>query len=173
VVWEDRRRLIRTAGDCDMVLANGRLLSRAGTRMSRTLLATAGDRLILQRQSYTGPAEGPIFETETLELFEVDAEGRIVALTTFDPDDRPAASAELLDRYARSAAARCIPAGFFEAIRAVNTRDLARLCAVLPDDFVANDHRRTGAGGRENADPFVASQAAGVELPSHNNVEPL
>jgi hypothetical protein len=148
------------------------LLSRAGTRMSRTLLATPGDRVMLQRQSYTGPAEGRIFEIETLELMEVDAEGRVVTLITFDPDDRRAASMEMLERCARSDEARCIPAGLFEAVRAMNAGDLDRLRATLPDVYVVNDHRRTGLGRLESAD-HVAAVAALFELVSERTFEPL
>ena len=65
------------------------------------------------------------------------------------------------------------PGCVFEALRAVNARDLDRLRAMLPDDFAVNDHRRTGAGRLENADRYLASQAAEFELTSELTVEPL
>jgi class 3 adenylate cyclase/tetratricopeptide (TPR) repeat protein/ketosteroid isomerase-like protein len=157
IVWEDHRRLIRTTGDCDALVANAKLMSRSRTRVSRTTLATAGDRLVLQRIRYTGPPEGPSHEIEHLELTEVDAEGHIVALIDFDPDDCRAASAEMLERHARSAAGRCIPAAVFETFRAINDHDLDRLRASLPDDFVYHDHRRTGLGRLEGVEDYVAS----------------
>ena len=68
-----------------------------GTRCRAPLLATAGDRLALERVCWTRPTiRRRPFEVETLQLIEVDAEGRIVAAISFDPDDRRAASAELL-----------------------------------------------------------------------------
>jgi ketosteroid isomerase-like protein len=146
-VWEDRRRLIRTTGGCDTFTANAKLISRAGTRVSRTTLATAGDWLALQRLSFTGPPEGPRHEIEALDLIEVDAEGRVVALIDFDPDDRRAASAEILERWARSDAARCIPASVFETYRAINDHDLDRVRATLHDDFVYPTTAVPGSAG--------------------------
>jgi class 3 adenylate cyclase/ketosteroid isomerase-like protein len=151
--WEDRRRLIRTTGECDTVVANSMLLARAGTRFSRTPLATAGERLLLERLRVTGPADGLDFETDVLDLVEVDADGRLIALITFDPDDRRAASRELLERWAKSEAAQGLPV---EVRRAVLDRDLDRLRAVLPAGFVFHDHRRTGAGRLEGADAYIA-----------------
>jgi class 3 adenylate cyclase len=104
---------------------------------------------------------------------EVDTEGHLVAIIMFDADDRRAASMEMFERYARSDEARRLPAGLFEAIRAVNARDLDRLRAALPDDYLVNDRRRTGAGRLENADRFITSQAAEFELTSELTVEPL
>ena len=103
--------------------------------MSRTLLATAGDRLALERVFWEAK-DGAAFEAETLSLWEVDAEGRIVAAISFDPDDRRAAAAEMLARDPHPDAIK----------RAMSDHDLDRLRAELPDDFVLNDHRRTGLG---------------------------
>src|SRR5262249_31778005 len=47
IVFEDRRRLVRTTGDCDMFIANAKLVFGSGAQLSRTLLATSGDRLSL------------------------------------------------------------------------------------------------------------------------------
>src|SRR5262249_50632490 len=116
---------------------------------------------------------GPDVEIEHLLVTEVDTEGRIVAVISFDPEDRHAASAEGLDRYARSDAARCIPDGLFAVARAINTRDLDRLRAALPDDFVLDDQRRTGVGRLEGADRYVPSIAAVFEQTSEATAEPL
>ena len=121
------------------------------------MLATAGDRLALEHHRWTAADGGPPFEIETLGLIEVDAEGRIVAIIAFDPGDRRAASAEMLERYARSDEARCLPAAAFEALRAVNDHDLDRFRATLHDDFVFDDRRRTGVGRLEGADDYIAS----------------
>ena len=120
--------------------------------MEPTALATAGDRLALEHVRWTGGKNRVPFESENLSLTEVDAEGRIVAVISFDPDDRRGATVELLDRYARSDAAQCIPAAIFEALRAVNAHDLDRLRVALSDDFVLNDHRRTGLGRLDSAE---------------------
>jgi ketosteroid isomerase-like protein len=47
--------------------------------------------------------------------------------------------------------------------RAQNAHDLVALRALLPDDFVFHDHRRTGLGRLERADAFVVSVAALLE----------
>ncbi|MGH7899797.1 MAG: hypothetical protein ACREQQ_17710, partial [Candidatus Binatia bacterium] len=91
-------------------------------------------------------------EAETLVVTEVDADGRALAIIQFDPDNRRAASAELVDRHARGEGARSAPAAVFEMSRAVIDHDLDRVRAVLPDDFVFHDHRRTGPGRIEGAD---------------------
>jgi hypothetical protein len=98
---------------------------------------------------------------EALDLTEVDAEGRLVAFIAFNPDDRRAATLELLERYARSDEARWWPASVIEFWRAMHDHDLARVRAALPDDFVLHDHRRMiGLGRLEGADDYVASAAA-------------
>ena len=134
-----------------MFIASSRLIGAAGTRTERTLLATAGDRLALEHFGWRGSDDGVVFEMDNLGLIEVDAEGRIVAVIGFDPDDRHAASAELVDRHARSETSRWVPAAFFELRRATVAHDLARCRAALPDDFAYHDHRRTGPGRIDGA----------------------
>ncbi|HTY18680.1 MAG TPA: nuclear transport factor 2 family protein, partial [Myxococcota bacterium] len=56
------------------------------------------------------------------------------------------------------------PPGQIELVRALNDHDLVRARAALPDDFVFHDHRRTGVGRIGNADDYVASLAAVLEL---------
>jgi hypothetical protein len=158
LVYEDRRRLIRTTGDRDMFIAHCKWVgSRGAVRVARTVLATAGDSSALMHLRWTGARDGPSIEIEQLCVWEVDVERRIVAIIGFDPDDRRAASKEMLQRYARSAAARCVPAAAFEAYRALNDHDLDRFRATLHDDFVFDDRRRTGVGRLEGADAYVAS----------------
>jgi len=124
------------------------------------VLAAPGENLELHRMLWTARHDGPGAVVETLEVCEVDSEGRLVQVIIFDPDDRRAASAELVERYDSSTTGRRLPAGVFEALRAVNSHDLGRLRAALPDDFVIDDHRRTGLGRLEGADRYVAAAAA-------------
>ncbi|MGH7896595.1 MAG: nuclear transport factor 2 family protein, partial [Candidatus Binatia bacterium] len=156
--FDDRRRGILTTGGRDMFIASGRHIGAAGTRVEPTVLATAGDRLALEHVRRSGDA--PAFELENLSLTEVDADGRIVAVISFDPDDRRAASLELLDRYSRSDAAGWAPAAFFEFGRGLIDHELDRIRAVLPDDFVFHDRRRTGLGRIDGADDYIASLVA-------------
>ena len=97
--FEDRRRLFRSAHDREAGLLNDRLPPRRqGWRATRTLLATAGDRLALQHIVWaTGPADAAS-EIEILSLDECE-DGRFVHTTVFDPGDRAAAHAELFERY--------------------------------------------------------------------------
>jgi len=118
------------------------------------VLATAGDRLVLERLRWIGAEDRVPFEMENLSLTEVDAEGRIVAIIAFDPDDRRAASLELVERLARSAGGRISP--LLEWRRGLIAGDLERIRAVLPDDFVYHDHRRSGPGRLETADAYLA-----------------
>src|SRR5437667_127873 len=121
-----------------MFFASLRFIASQGGRRSRTLLATSGERLALEHVLWTGDVDAPEMEIEMLAVLEVDAEGRLVASITFDPDDRRAASAEMLDRYSRSDEARWTPAAFFELSRALyEHEDLdvarARFEALRPD----------------------------------------
>jgi hypothetical protein len=171
MIFDDRRRGVLLTGDRDLFIASNRIT--AGARVSRTLLATAGDRLMLEHLLWSGGAVGQDWETENLSIHEVDAEGRTIAVIAFDPDDRRAASAELRERYARSDEVQWIPAALFEFARAVNDHDLARLRAALPDDFVFDDHRRTGLGRLESAEDYLAAAVALFEQSSDVIIEDL
>ncbi len=163
MVFEDRRRLIRIAGGSELLLADTRHLWDSGWRPTRTLLATAGDRLSLERMLWTLREDGQVSEIEVLKVSEIDADGRIVAYTIFDADDLRAASAELFERWVRLGADAILPASI-EFFRTWNDHDLGRMRALLPDDYVFHDHRRTGIGRVEGADAYVASLAALYEL---------
>jgi class 3 adenylate cyclase len=174
IVTADRRRQVLIEGDIEMLIAShAHMFSRGRTRVARTVLATAGDRLVLERILWSGAGDAPPFQVETLVACEVDVEGRIVAAMAFDPDDRRAASAELFERYARSDAGRWLPPHAIEFRRALFDRDLERIRAALPDDFVFDDHRRTGLGRLEGADRYVAGLAAQYELAPDTIFEPL
>jgi hypothetical protein len=158
---EDRRRLIRLTTDRGGTLENDRFLAEVGWRPVRTLLATAGDRLALQHVLWRTGETGGDSEVETLQLSEVDDEGRFVSSATFDPDDRATAFRELGHRYVGTT--RPSDIARFESLRDAGG-DLVRLRAALPDDFFFHDHRRTGLGRLDGADAYVASVAALREL---------
>jgi ketosteroid isomerase-like protein len=114
-----------------------------------------------------------VFEMDTLHLAEVDPEGQVVAMVAFDPSDRPAASAEMFERYVRGEGAPYVSAQAIEALRAIRARDLDRLRTLLPDDFVLIDHRRTGVGRVEGADALVASFRPVFDLSPNLTIETL
>src|SRR5262249_33691404 len=109
LVYDDRRRGVLLTGDRDMLFASIRFIASQGSRPTRTLLATSGERLSLEHIRWTGAVDAPDMEIEMLTVVEVDAEGRLLAIVHFDPEDRRAASRELLERYTRSDAGRWMP----------------------------------------------------------------
>jgi ketosteroid isomerase-like protein len=173
MIFESRRRLVRTNGGREMFMASNRHFCETGTRVNATVLATAGDRLVLEHLRWLGHTLTPDFEMENLSLSEVDADGRLVAVLRFDPEDWRDASRELLDRYARSDEARSEPPGALELRRGVLDRDVERARAVLPDDFVFDDHRRTGPGRIEGREKFIAWLGSLFERSPDAIVEPM
>ncbi|HVN84362.1 MAG TPA: nuclear transport factor 2 family protein [Candidatus Binatia bacterium] len=161
IVFDDRRPLFRTTGDCEQFVTNTRFIWEAGMRPTRTVLATAGDRIELHRMLWSMGDRGALSEVETLEVFEVDAAGRICAAIIFDPGDRAAAEGEMTLRYMRER--RPTFARQMEQRRDAG-RDLARHRQLTRDDFVFHDRRRTGLGRLEGADAYHASLTALFEL---------
>jgi hypothetical protein len=169
--FDDRRRLVRTTVDLEGALLTERFLAEGVWRPERTVLATLGDRLVLQRVIWRTGESGAESEIDTLEINEVDRDGRHIRHVLFDPDDRAAASTELFERYAASLDGPGQLA--IEAIRAWNTHDLERLRALIPADFYLDDHRRTGVGRLEGVDAYVDSLAAVWELSRDLRIETL
>ena len=167
---EDRRPHLQLSGDGATLIANLRLIARRA-HFARALVATAGERLALERLLFNGPPS--YFEIETLQLTEVDADGRICATITFGLEQRAAAYDELSARLARGEAADCWPPAILELIRCLRDRDLTRLGKVLPEHVVFHDHRRTGIGRIEGATEYIASVAALFEQIHHFDSETL
>ena len=167
---EDRRPHMQLSGDCETMIANLRVIAGRAS-FTRQLVATAGDRLALERLHFGGPSSA--FEIENLQLIEVDADGRICTALTFDPAQRAAAYDELSVRLARGEAADCWPPEILELIRCLRDRDLGRLAKVLPEHVVFHDHRRTGIGRIEGAAVYIASVAALFEQIQHFDSETL
>ena len=163
--FDDRRRFSQVQGGIETYVRNLEFVSTwPDLRVAIDCLATAGERLALERVAYTGELEDSSFEGEFLRLTEVDDAGHLRAVVHFDPDDRRGAAIEMLERYYRGEGALWTPPGQIELVRALNDHDLVRARAALPDDFVFHDHRRTGVGRIGNADDYVASLAAVLEL---------
>ncbi len=171
MVWDDRRRRSLLVGDRDLFVANIRVVVSQGRRLSKTLLATAGDRLSLHHLHWAGASSDVAdFETENLSITEVDAEGRVTVIISFDADDRRSASAELRERFGRSDGAPYMLSAAF--LRALGDHDLAGCRAALPDAFRFHDHRRAGAGVL-GADEYVAFLRALFEQSPDVQIEPL
>lgn len=172
--FEDRRRLLRTEGDRDTLVANARHLGRsAWRRTSRTLLATSGDRLCLHRVRFEGNRDGGDFLVESLEVTEVDDEGNLLASVIIDCDDRRAAAGEMMERYMRGEGAQRMPASQIAFLRAIHAHDLAGMRATMDPEFTFIDHRRTGMGVIGDADEYVASVVALYEQSPDATVDVL
>ncbi len=100
---DDRRRVVNAGlrRGRDVEIANMRAIADLGTRNATSaVIATRGERLALSRNRFVGRDLRPeAFHSEALCIIEIDADERIVARVSFDPDDFDAAFAELDARY--------------------------------------------------------------------------
>ena len=154
-VLEDRRRGFRSRLEGrEAGIANAKEM--AGARQThREVLAARGERLALFHTKW-GPSVDGIgdFETEILDIVEVDGSGRIVHDVIFDADEIDAAFDELDDRYERGEGAP------FAGLHALGRRAFAlwddrqwdELVAVFADDGVMVDRRPLGWGEVTPAD---------------------
>ncbi|HEX2484923.1 MAG TPA: nuclear transport factor 2 family protein, partial [Myxococcota bacterium] len=171
---EDRRRMLGHSMDADTAVRTMAWMYTAtpDLHIERELLAVFGDRLSLERQTWRGASGGGAFEVEMLALHEADPEGRLAAVIDFDPDDSLGAHREAHERWAAlepaHAARMRVSAGYFDALRA---RDAARLRALLADDVVVHDRRRTGGGLLVGADAYVESVRAQWRLTRETAIE--
>src|ERR1700749_3478358 len=101
---DDRRRVVGAGvrhGRDAVILAMRAIADLAFMKVTSTVMATRGERLVLMGAQYSGRNRGPegAFLTEVLGIFEIDADERIVAAVSFDVDGIEAAIAELDARY--------------------------------------------------------------------------
>ncbi len=104
---DDRRRVVNAGARSgrDAEIANMQAMAEVGcTNITSTAVAIRGERLVLALHSFTAP-DWPGLDTETIDVVESSADGRIVAEIAFDPDDIAAAIAELDARYLAGEAA--------------------------------------------------------------------
>ncbi|MGO9354055.1 MAG: BTAD domain-containing putative transcriptional regulator [Mycobacterium sp.] len=145
-VFHDDRRWMTGAGlreGRDAVRAEFPALAEIGVkRITSDPVATRGRRLLLSRSRASGRDQRPdAFRTDVLNIVEIDTEGKIAALITFDSDDFEAAIAELDALYLAGEAAA--HAHTWSVITrghaAVNRRELPSTTT----DLVSIDHRRS------------------------------
>lgn len=102
-VWSEDRRRVVNAGlqqGPDSVIAEIRGLYDAGFNISSEVVATRGDRLVLNRIRTTARGQGAEgFHAFALDVLEIDAEGRAAARVVFDMEDLDAAFSELETQY--------------------------------------------------------------------------
>lgn len=172
-VFDDRTRGSLLRGGVEEWV-NGIRFLRTETRAlgDTRLVATAGDRLVLNHLSWRETPGESSFLIERFGLYEIDATGKLRAFVLFDAGDRAAAHTELFERYV-ALGAEGMPACLVEFGRALEARDLERARAVLADDFVYHDRRRTGAGRLDGPDAYLASPRAWWELSTDAQIDAL
>jgi hypothetical protein len=142
-VNDDRRRVVGAGlrEGHGAVIAEMSALAEIGVkRIASDSIATRGRHLVLSRSHAAGHDQRPdAFRTDVLNIVQIDADERIVALVIFDPEDFDAAIAELDTRYlAGEGAAHSHPwLAITQACAALNRGEVP---ATTPD-FVDIDHR--------------------------------
>ncbi|RDH79908.1 hypothetical protein DVS77_02520 [Mycolicibacterium moriokaense] len=161
---DDRRRTVNAGMEHgrDIQMSNLRRLADIGARVSTSVLATRGQRLVLNifRTSNSDLRYGE-FDSEMLNIIETNSDGRITAGVLFDLDDIDAAFAELDARYLAGEAAPHAHAWSVvkESHSAFNRRELP----VTTPDWVSVDHRR--AIPIPSGDLLVYIEATWEQLP--------
>jgi hypothetical protein len=100
---DDRRRTAAVQFDEEQSIASLRYaFDLPGLEWRRPVVATRGDRLVLTRDELVSmlDANQIDYESSSLTLVELDADGRVVRHTVFEPDDLLAAITELDERAA-------------------------------------------------------------------------
>lgn len=157
VCTEDRRRVVNSGlqHGRDAVCAEISGFAEVGAReVISEIVATRGDHLVLSRAQSWGRDHRPeAFHAEALQIIEVDAAERIVAILAFDLDDFDAAVAELDGRYltgeaAAHARAWSAVAGSYAALNRHEP-------PLTTPDCVNVDHRRETAFGPGDVNAYI------------------
>ena len=114
--------------------------SASSALLSTPLRPGAGASSSVVRAPRAATSEPDAFRTEVLSIVEIDADERIAALITFDPDDFDAAFAELDARYLAGEAAA--HAHTWSVIAAGLRRAQPARTSTTTPDWVNIDHRR-------------------------------
>ena len=163
-IYRDHRNGVHTEFDASQWIESMRLMVASNARPQRRQLSVLGERVMLEWVRWTGrsdepEAEGAEFEVDLLRVVEVEANGLLASVSVYDGDDRRAANDELWRLYEQSDDGRRLSGLIFENRRAFSDHDLEAMRATLRDDFVWDDHRRTGSG-ELGADAYLESVAA-------------
>ena len=152
---DDRRRVVNAGARSgrDAEIANMQAMAEIGcTNITSTAVAIRGERLVLARHSFTAP-NWPGLDTETIDVVESGADGRIVAEIAFDPDDIAAAIAELDARFLAGEGA---PHAHTWSIITQNYAAVQRHeIPAWTTDAVNIDHRRAAAFAPGELSPYL------------------
>ncbi|WP_301337078.1 BTAD domain-containing putative transcriptional regulator [Mycobacterium colombiense] len=124
----------------DAQIADMRAIADLGlTNMTSTAIATRGERLVLLRaRMHFSASDQGAFLTNVLAIVEINTDGRMVALISFDADDFDAAVAELDARYLAGDAAAYADA--WSAVAGVHA--MFNRHELPPEEWITVDHRR-------------------------------
>ena len=141
-VWNEDRRHVINSGfreGPDAVIAEISGLHDAGIDLTSEVVATRGERLVLNRIRTLARGQGPdAFHSIDLDILELDAQGRAVARIVFDLNDIDSAFNELDARFAEGeAAAHADTWSVVAGVHAMFNRH-----ELPPTDWVTIDHRR-------------------------------
>jgi hypothetical protein len=158
-VYNDRRKLMLLKGDVELwVRSLENVRSWPHAQHASELIATAGDRLAIERGLRSGGPDNGRFEIEFIRVTEVDADGRLSAWLNFDVDDRAAAFREAQARFVAGEGAELGGQAPFAAVNeALAQRDWEALRNLLSEDFVYEDRRPPGVLGTLDRDGWIAS----------------
>ncbi len=142
-----------------------RFLREQGAQHRRELVATAGDRIDVERIVFARGAAGGALELGQLVVTEVAGDGRLRAVVRFDPDDRRAAFGEAVERFvAGEAAGVSSQVLIAKYSRAFGSSDVDPLRTCLADDFVVDDLRSPSVFGALDRDQWLESVATLAQL---------
>jgi hypothetical protein len=157
--FSDDRRVVNAGlwRGRDVIIAKLRDTTDYGVDIAISeFIATRGQRLVLARVRWSASDQGPdAFPSVALCISEVEIDGRIAAIITFDPDDIDAAFEELDARYlAGEAAAHARTWSFITSSYSVANRH--ELPGMTPDS-VYIDHRALLTTEQEDLAAYLAS----------------
>jgi DNA-binding SARP family transcriptional activator len=143
VCHDDRRRVV-SAGvrhGWDAQVEDMRVLADMGFRPTIDITAIRGERLVLSRIRGSNIDSQPqAFLIEVIDVTEIDSDGRIIAIVSFDPDDIDAAFQELDRRHLAGEAAPYARTWQFasDTLAEVNRHEVGPVLRSL----AYSDHRR-------------------------------
>lgn len=156
ISFDDRRRVINADLQIgrESFIENFRIAADLDATQSPIAIATRGDRVVLTRARFSiGGGAPEEFGLDLLHVIEVDADNRIAATVTFDPDDFDAAIAELDTRYLAGESVDHAHAWTVIArnVAAFNRREPL----MTTQDWVTIDHRRATAFEPGDITPYI------------------
>jgi ketosteroid isomerase-like protein len=162
LVLDDRRPGLQMKLEGSDLTGHAALFGIGVRRLTFTTIAIRGERLALSRVLVAGRVGS--FETETLQVEEVDEQGRRLARVAFEPDDYRSGFDELNKRYVEGEASE-----FAEVFRTIThlwdpRLEITARVALLDPNVVAIDHRTASFGtlGVEQVTRYLTEQNASI-----------